>query len=380
MQQGIHDATQASAPPVSTGDDERVATCALSALAGIGPQSLQLIRERFGSLAQAVAQGGAEIARTEGLRTDGVASLQKAKDLAARGRQLVDGARKMGARVYLASEPGYPPLLAQTPSAPPVLYVLGELPEARRAAVVGSRDADRYGVERAEAVTLALVLAGVELVSGGALGVDEKAHTFALNAGARTIAVVGTGLANCYPSAHQELYERIAARGAVVSEFALDGGGQRAHFPRRNRTIAGLSEAVVFVRGRKDSGAISTCEAAQRLGRPVFAAPGQVGDPRAEGPNRMLAAELARVTLDGAEVVQALGLVATTRPAPAAPVEVQVPEGTQTVLDALGPAPRHVDEVARDAGVSTANALAALLQLELAGLCVALPGTYFQRR
>lgn len=380
MQQGIHDATQASTPPDSTGDDERVATCALSALGGIGPQSLQLIRERFGTLADAVARGAAEIARTEGLRADGVASLQKSKDLAERGRRLVDDARKMGARALLTSDPDYPPLLAQTPTAPPVLYVLGTLPEARRAAVVGSRDVDRYGVERARAVTQALVLAGVELVSGGALGVDEKSHTFALTAGARTVAVVGTGLSNCYPSAHQDLYERIAARGAVVSEFALDGGGQRAHFPRRNRTIAGLSEAVVFVRGKKDSGAISTCEAAQKLARPVFAVPGQVGDPRAEGPNRMLAAGVARVTLDGDEVVQALGLVTGTRPAPAPPAEVDVPEGTQAVLNALGPAPRHVDEVAREAGVSTANALAALLQLELAGLCVTLPGTYFQRR
>lgn len=379
VQPGFRDKTQVSPPALETSDDERAAACALTALTGIGAQSLKLISERFGSLADAVAAGGEQMAQTPELRADGVASLRAAKRLDEQGRSLLERARAMGARVLLLSDADYPSLLAQAPNPPPVLYVMGQLPEARRAAVVGSRSSDRYGIERATAVTQALVLAGVEVVSGGAAGVDKHAHEFALEAGARTIAVVGTGLAKCYPSSHQKLYERIARKGAVVSEFSLDGGGQRAHFPRRNRTIAGLSEAVVFVRGRSNSGAISTCDAAGKFGRPVFAVPGNVGDPLAEGPNQMLASGAAKATLDGAELVQALGLVGSPRPPPAA-VHAVAPPGTETVLAALGAAPKHVDEVARDAAVSTANALQALLELELAGLCTTLPGTYFQRR
>lgn len=380
MQTGFRDMTQASAPMLPAGDEERAATCALTALTGIGSQSLKLIAEHFGSLALAVAAGGEQIAKTPDLRSDGIASLLAAKGLDKTGRHLLERARAMGAQVLLSTDAAYPSLLAQAPNPPPVLYVMGDLPEGRRAAVVGSRSTDRYGTDRALAVTQALVLAGVEVVSGGAAGVDKHAHEFALEAGARTVAVVGTGLAKCYPSDHQKLYEQIALKGAVVSEFALDGGGQRAHFPRRNRTIAGLSEAVAFVRGSSNSGAISTCEAAFKLGRPVFAVPGNVGDTLAAGPNQMLASGAARVSLDGTELVQAMGLVSSTRPAPAARAHVAAPPGTEKVHGALGAAPKHVDDVARDAGVSTADALTALLELELAGLCTTLPGTYFQRR
>lgn len=380
MRSGSNDTAQASVPRSRlVGDDERAAACALSALPGVGAQSLRLLAERFGSLAQALDAGPERMAQTPGLRADGVESLKDAADLPARGRKLVELAHALGARVLLDGEPGYPSSVSASPSSPPVLYVLGNLSDARRAAVVGTRQPDGYGLGRAEAVTRALVVAGLEVVSGGATGVDRKAHEVALEAGARTIAVVGTGLGKCYPSAHEKLYERIARQGAVVSEFAPDAGGQRAHFPRRNRTIAALSEGVVFIQGAQDSGAVSTCDAARRLGRPVFAVPSHVGDRLGEGPNALLARGDARVTLDGREFVRALGLTPGAEQVQA-PAGVVAPSGTESVWSALAAQPKHVDDIAQAAGVSTGDALAALLQLELVGLCAALPGTYFQRR
>jgi DNA processing protein len=222
---------------------------------------------------------------------------------------------------------------------------------------------------------------GVEIVSGGAEGIDTVAHRRALALGARTVAVVGTGLLSPFPASNRGLFEAIARGGAVVSEFALDAGGQKAHFPQRNRTMAGTSEAVLFTRGTTTSGAMSTVEAAEKLGRRVFAVPGQVGDPLAAGPNALLAAERARAVLDGGEVVRALGLVPSEPASPARPVaDLSLTDGGRRVLEALGPAPRHVDEIAGAAGMATGQALAELLTLELAGLCASRPGKYFQRR
>lgn len=384
------DASAASGRQVEAAmsEAERAATCALAGLGGIGGQSLGLLRQAWGSLAAAVARGGEELSKTPGLRVDGVESLRRAPDLERRGRWLLEQARALGATVLVAGDADYPATLSGASGAPPVLYVLGSLQPARRAAIVGSRRADDYGLERARAVAATVCQAGLEVVSGGAEGVDRAAHEQAIRMEGRTVAVVGSGLLNPYPAAHRSLYERIAQHGAVVSEFALDSGGQRTHFPQRNRTIAGLSDAVAFVRGDERSGALSTCETARRLGRPVFAVPGQVGDPLAAAPNAWLASERARVTLDGRELVRALlghapsGGPVSERPAidAPAPLPENVTEAGRRVLAALGPAPRHVDELAAEAELGTAETLAELLSLELSGLCVARPGKYFLRR
>lgn len=379
MTQSAQQSPGASVSPSLVDDAERAATCALSGLAGVGPQTLELLRARYGSLASAAARGGRELSSVPGLRSDGVTALAEAPDLEQRGAWLLSESRKLGARVILAGEEGYPALLAQAQAAPPVLYVLGTLSEQRRAAVVGARRSDGYGLERAIAATELLCRAGFEVVSGGAEGVDKVAHEQALKLGARTVAVVGTGLQSLYPATHRGLYERIAARGAVVSEFAIDAGGNRAHFPRRNRTIAGLSEAVVFARGTGESGAISTCRAAERLGRPVFAVPGNVGDPLAEGTNMLLADGSARAFVTGTELLTALGVARVAAPEPK-PAAAAVPERWKSLYEALGPAPRHVDELADAAGLGLPEALAGLLELELGGLCAAQPGKYFLRR
>jgi DNA processing protein len=292
--------------------------------------------------------------------------------------------------VLVLGDPAYPSLLAATSSAPPVLYVRGMLPEVRRVSVVGTRAPDAYGLARTQAIVDQLCAAGIEVTSGGAEGVDAAAHKRALERGARTVAVVGSGLMNPYPRSNVKLFDEIAERGAVVSEFAVDAGGNRTHFPQRNRTMAGLSEAVVVTRGKADSGALVTCQAAMKAGRPVFAVPGNVGDPLSAAPNNMLVLG-ARASLTGAEIVRALGLNVQMSDTPPAQASVEAPQrppadvstlpiGMQRLYAALGPAPRHVDDIATEAGTSSSEALSLLLQLELANLCVARPGALFARR
>lgn len=361
--------------------DERLAACALCGLPGVGRRALDLFRRDHGTLARALARGPRELSKTEGLHADEAASLASAADLVARGEWVLKTVERLGGRALLDSEPDYPELLRQA-SGPSLIYVIGTFADVRRVGIVGTRKPDAYGEARTRAVTERLVGAGIEIVSGGADGVDKVAHERALKLGGRTLAVVGTGFLHPFPSGHRELYERIAAAGAVVSEFAPDAGGQPGRFPQRNRTIAGLSEAVVLTRGAQNSGALSTCEAAKKAGRPVFAVPANVGEEYSAAPNRMLS-EGARATLDGAEVLRALGVkVPETATEPTEPTEptAPLPPERRRVLDALGPAPRHVDELAEAAQLSASATLAELLALELSGLCTARPGKLFLRR
>lgn len=362
-----------------------MAACALSALPGVGNHALNVLREHHGSLARALAFGGKELSRTPGLRAGAATALESATKLEERGRWLVDEAARIGAHILVRGMAGYPPLLEAVPGSPPVLYVLGKLDHHgaihRRVAVVGSRRADDYALHMTRTVVDHLAGAGIEIVSGGAQGVDSAAHARSLEVGARTVAVLGVGLLRHLSGGHRRLFDAVARSGAVVSEFALDAGGQKSHFPQRNRTIAGLSEAVVITRGVRKSGARQTCLAAHRFGRPVFAIPGNVTDERSVTPNELIRDGIARATLDGSEVARTLGL-GTAPPAAVRETEPasSLQPGARAVLEALGPAPRHVDDIARQAKLGVGETLAELLSLEMAGLCVARPGKYFVRR
>jgi len=381
------DAPLPRATPVPD-DAERAARCALCALPGVGAKAVELLLGRFESLSAAAAAGGEAASRVVGMRSDAAESLRQAGDLQEKGQALLARARALGCRVIVPEDEDWPASLRKMKSQPQILYVLGSLTDAarpgteKRAAIVGSRHPDDYGRRRARALATRLCAAGVEVVSGAAEGIDTEAHAAALAAGGRTLAVIGTGIAQPYPAGYGKLYERIACRGAVLGEFAPDEGGQRHHFPRRNRVIAGLSQAVVLVRGDAKSGALSTCEAASELSRPVFAVPGEAGDLLSDAPLALLSAGTARAAVTGDEVLEALKVMPPRPAPPAPPVAPAVPPGphARRLLDAMRAEPRHVDELAAEAGLTPAQALAELLVLELSGQCIARPGKYFSRR
>jgi DNA processing protein len=285
------------------------------------------------------------------------------------------------ARTILPGENGWPSKLSAVPEAPMRLRVRGDLGRAgeRRVAIVGSRRADPYGVEMAGAIARDLARAGVCIVSGGAEGIDAAAHRGALDAGGRTIAVLGTGVDLVYPAAHRTLFARILeAGGALVSEY--DDGSPAAPwtFPKRNRIVSGMSEAVVVARAGEQSGALITAAWARRQGVAVFAVPGDVREEGSAGPVSLLR-QGAKVAAGAPDVLEHLGLAGQL----SLPVEAAQPDlaGDEAALfGALGRLPRHADEIARAAGVPPAVALSALLTLELRGLCEQRPGHYFLRR
>ncbi|HET7823679.1 MAG TPA: DNA-processing protein DprA [Anaeromyxobacter sp.] len=272
----------------------------------------------------------------------------------------------------------YPAALARAADRPAELRLLGSLgAPAARVAIVGARDADEYGQDVAKALAAGLARAGVSIVSGGARGIDAAAHEGALAAGGHTVAVLGTGVDRAFPVEHRDLFDRIvSAGGALLSELPDGTRGWPGNFPRRNRIVSGMSDAVVVVRAGEGSGALITAEWARSQGVPLFAVPGDVRDDLSVGPIRLLR-QGARVAASAEDVLAAIGVGAPEARQLALPA---LGARESSLLAALGRRPRHADELARAAGLDAGTALAGLLSLEIEGLCEQRPGHYFLRR
>ena len=273
-------------------------------------------------------------------------------------------------------EPAYPPALLQTADPPLLLYVQGDVQRLSRPslAVVGSRHPTPQGKENARAFARALGDQQWLVVSGLALGIDGAAHEGALEAPAGTIAVVGTGLDRVYPARHRNLAHRIAAHGALVSEYAPGTPALAENFPRRNRIIAGLSQGTLVVEAALQSGSLITARQALEAGREVFAIPGSIHSPQSKGCHALLK--------QGAKLVEsAQDILEELRGAVDAPsrVDERAPEPDDPLLAALGQDPVTLDALMARTGWPAQDLSARLLDLELEGRVSRLPGGLYQR-
>lgn len=326
---------------------ESVAALALEAVAGVGPARHRALMLRHGDFATALdAVAGADAPR---LWHDAARVLREA---AARGLGLLH-----------PGDPDYPPALLDLGDPPATLWTRGSLAAlpAPLVAIVGTRRCSAYGERVTRDLATALARAGVGIVSGMARGIDAVAHLAALDAGGRTIAVLGTGADVAYPPAHRDLHERIAECGLVLSEAPPGHRGGPGAFPRRNRIIAGLAAATIVVEAGHRSGALITANHALELGRTVAAVPGPIDTPHAAGSNELLR--------DGAVVIagieDALALVGATRPTRGAP-SVDEPDAA-AVWAALGRGALDLDALCTHSRLPAARCLAAVTQLELEG-------------
>lgn len=268
----------------------------------------------------------------------------------------------------------WPEQLTATSDPPLGLFVRGSLPDLPMVAVVGARRATPYGRQVSRVLGAELAGAGLAVVSGMARGVDAAAHEGTLEAGGPTVAVWGTGPDRVYPREHQNLAERIAASGALVTEFPPGTPPRRHHFPQRNRILAGLARAVVVVEAGTRSGALVTARLAVDEGREVLAVPGSIFSPLSAGPNALLRLG-ARPLLTTRDVLEELGLEASDRPKGAAR------EQDSGLLALLAPGEAlAVDELAASAEQTVPGVLAELLELELEGRVERLADGRYARR
>jgi len=292
-------------------------------------------------------------------------------------------AERVGARLLLPGDSEYPVQLRTIPSPPSFLFVRGEVrdADALAVAVVGARRATPYGLRVSEQLAGDLAARGVTVVSGFACGVDTAAHRGALEAGGRTIAVLGSGVDVIYPSENRGLADRVIEHGALISQLPMGASPLARHFPVRNRTIAGLALGTVVVEAGERSGALITASYAGELGREVFAVPGNVTSEASRGANALIQ--------DGAKLVQSWTDVVAelperwrrclVTPAPPGP-SGSVPEGDEGRLLALiDEGSVHATELIERSGFPSGRAAALLVMLEVQGWIRQLPGQLYMR-
>ncbi len=365
--------------------DEREARLLFNLTEPLGPVRFSRLVERFGSAIGALEAGAEAWQEVEGFGAKAAEfynALEQA--LPALEKEKADALR-LKARVLCALDEEYPESVRGLRDAPPVLYVWGDLKpvDSLGIALVGSRRPSTYGTAAAERFARELSGAGVTVVSGLARGVDGSAHAACLAAGGRTVGILGSGFSRFYPAEHRKLAERMAKKGAVVTEFPLNAEPDAGHFPRRNRLIAAMSLGVVVVEALERSGALITAHLAAEQGRDVFAVPGSIFSPLSRGPHRLIkqGAKPVECAMDVLEEISAFRDILNARraaspAAPAAPPSTVSANGRK-LLAALSLEPTGIDGLARSAGLSAAEAARELLSLELAGLVRAVPGKHY---
>ncbi len=351
---------------------------ALRRVAGVGNVLYRRLLDRF-KTPDAVFAASEETLRT----VDGV-SLDLAQAIcsfAGFDQVDLDLERLTGLGVTLLSlqDPDYPPLLAAIYDPPPFLYVKGDprIHNPYPIAVVGSRRASHYGKAVAERLSRELAECGMTIVSGFARGIDALAHEAALAAGARTIAVLGTGIDRIYPPEHRRLYEEISEQGLILSEFPLEALPEPHHFPQRNRVISGLSLGCLVVEATLESGSLITARCAVEQGREVFAVPGSILSETTAGTHQLIRS--------GAKLVERVEdifeeILPQVRRVPRESAFAPVLEGEEKKLyDLLGFEPKHIDQLIHESAMSTAAVSGLLLALELRGIARQLTGKFYVR-
>lgn len=380
---------------------ELAAWLRLTTAPGVGARAARKLLSRFG-LPQAIFEHPSHdwgeclsAAQTQALaRHHGeVLDAQMARTL----HWLADTPGAAGARAILTlADARYPQALLTTEDPPVLLYVEGAahwlrsdapLPDAMLA-IVGSRSPTAQGAQNARHFARALREAGLCIVSGLARGIDGAAHEGALtaapdDASPATIAIVGTGLDQVYPRAHQALAARITQGGLMMSEYPLGTPPLPANFPRRNRIISGLSKGTLVVEAALASGSLITARLASEQGREVFAIPGSIHAPQSRGCHALIR-QGAKLVETAQDVLEELNLPApATRSTPLAAggdaAQAHGAPAADPVLDALGYDPLGIDALVERTGLAAAVLQVRLLELELAGSVARLPGALYQR-
>jgi DNA processing protein len=352
----------------------------LKAVPGIGNVAFRRLLERYDTPEAALSAAPSSLSGIRGITPaviDGIRTGAWRLFAESECRKL----ESSGARLVTFTSCDYPKSLFEIPDPPPFLYVKGELRSSELSiAVVGSRRATSYGIITTGNLSGALASHGVCVVSGMARGVDTAAHKGALQAGGRSIGVLGCGIDTIYPPENRKLFEEMAQKGCLVSEFPLGTMPLAENFPRRNRIISGLSRGVLVVEAAVKSGSLITAQYALEHGRDVFAVPGNVSFATSRGCNGLIkqGAKLVDCVEDILEELPGYELAANDSPLfhkPARNFALSPKEAA--IFELLARSPLHIDEIISQTELTAGEVSSMLLHLELKGAVTALPGTHY---
>lgn len=351
-------------------DAERFARLRLARTDRVGPVAFSQLLQRFGSAVRAV-EALPDLIQRSGREGYALPSIDRVEAELAAGE-------RVSARLILLGDADYPPLLAAVDPPPPLLWTRGDIALLSQPCigVVGARIASAGGQRIARGLSQQLGEAGHVVVSGLARGIDAAAHLGALPTG--TVAVLGGGVNDIYPSENADLYRQIVEQGCIVSESPVGARAQARDFPRRNRIISGLSRGVIVVEAEIRSGSLITARLANEQGRDVFAVPGSPLDPRSKGPNELL--RQGAILCEGLEDIERAFTTLRTLSEPPSDSPFQdAPDDlddalVEQVAALLSPVATPRDELARALDLPIGIVAAALLELSLSGRATLLPG------
>ncbi|MCC7201282.1 MAG: DNA-protecting protein DprA [Nitrospirae bacterium] len=289
-----------------------------------------------------------------------------------------------GIKFIHINHPDYPDRLKDIYDPPLYFYMNGSVSpdDINALAIVGTRNPSPYGKKVSEMLSAELSSAGFTIVSGMARGIDSSAHRAALNAGGRSIAVLGCGADIAYPPENEKLMREITGNGAVISEFPIGTLPDKRNFPQRNRIISGISLGVIVVEAAEKSGSLITARFALEQGREIFAIPGNINSPLSSGTNNLIQ-QGAKAVTNVNDILEEFDQLLTLRPKHginSMPVKHKsMSEEEKNIYRVLTLEPKHIDQVITECGIETRKVTQLLLNLELSGLIEQLPGSCYTR-
>jgi DNA processing protein len=363
-------------------EQEKLIRASFRTIKGVGSQRLRQLIAYFGSAVkawEAPQSSYLQVVKQEKWLGEILTSRKNVDP-----QKIGEALSKQGIKLVTPNETNYPHLLAELADAPPLLYYRGHLQgEAEVLAFVGSRQATTYGKAAARVLARDAAAKGIVIVSGLARGIDTAAHQGALDSKGRTWAFFGCGLDRVYPAENRQLAEDILERGALISEFTPGTPPNALHFPARNRLISGCSCGVVVVEAAERSGALITVDFALEQGREVFAVPGPIFSPVSRGPHHLIR--------QGAKIVAGIEDICSELPVWSKivsqvslskeflPAAKNLANGMEhmSILQQLSDVPLHIDQITMHSTLPVSTISLALLELQLGGKVIQLPGQYY---
>jgi DNA processing protein len=356
----------------------------LLSIEGVGPGRIRNLLSKFHSLDNIISADYNSLQQVDGISDNlakrilnGVCRFEEIKSGVIEELEKLD---RLHTSLVTIWDKEYPPLLKKIYDPPLILYIKGGLIESDNfsVAVVGTRLPTNYGKLQAEKLTSELTGQNITIVSGMARGIDSVAHQAALKNNGRTIAVIGSGMDVIYPPENKKLFDEIAEKGAVISEFKPGTKPDAQNFPRRNRIISGLSLGCVVIETGINGGAMQTAALSLDQGREVFAVPGNLGMRQAEGTNMLIQKGEAKLITSAEDVLVELNLKLKPLPGENIPKhQVELNLFEEKLMNVLTGEPIQIDKISSLSGLSTADCLVHLLSLEFKGLVKQLPGKMF---
>lgn len=344
----------------------------------VGRARFKLLEDYFGTLERAWSAAGPDL-KAAGLDAKTVRLVSERRDTIDLEAELL-ALDQAGIKALTWHDDEYPRRLKEIYDLPPVLYVHGELlpSDERSVAFVGTRRPTAYGREAVHRLAYDVARSGVVVVSGLARGIDAIAHRAALEAGQRTIAVLGSGPDVIYPREHAKLAAQVVENGAVVSEYPLGVRPDAQNFPRRNRIMSGMTLGTVVVEAGPGSGALITAKHALEQDREVFGVPGNIFSPSSRGVNRLISGSGAKLVVDHEDILEELNLSSVGQQIEMAAIFPE-DENEAKILPYVTFDPIHIDEIIRSSGLAISTVSGALAMMELRNMVKQVGGMNYIR-